>query len=194
MLARDHGGPAGFQNAGLSDARSRPHWARESLMIEIDRRDDADGRRFNDIGGVKPPAKAHFQHDEIRRGFSKDQKRRRGDRLEISHANACRGDPIQGGEKASIVEQTTRHAHALIGRDQMRRGEHMRAQAGRFGDGAQKGAGGAFAIGAGDMNHRRQRAFGMAQPLEADRDPRQIDRQAVAELQADLASRWATGP
>jgi hypothetical protein len=44
-------------------------------MIEINRCDDAQGRVSNDIGGVKPPAQANFQDQQIGRHFAETPKR-----------------------------------------------------------------------------------------------------------------------
>ena len=54
-------------------------------------------------------------------------------------------------------------ADTLVEADQMRGGVDMYAQSGRFADRAQEGACAALAVGAGDVDDRRQAFFGMAQ-------------------------------
>ena len=67
---------------------------------------------------------------------------------------------------------------ALMEMDEMGRGIDMHAFAERLGDGAGESEERAFAVGAGDMQHRRQLLLGMTECGEQALDPpeRQVDR------------------
>ena len=74
-----------------------------------------------------------------------------------------RSTSLQRGGQRVVGDQLAGDADALVEADQMRRGVDVDALARRLGDGAQEGAGAALAVGAGDVDHRRQAALGMAE-------------------------------
>ena len=73
---------------------------------------------------------------------------------------------------------------ALVEADEMRRGVDMDALAGGLEHGAHERGGRALAVGAGDVDHRRQAALGMAEVGHQRFDPveRQVD---LARMQAE---------
>ncbi len=131
-------------------------------MVERDG-GDRRGRGAGDhVGGVAATAEAHLQHAEIRRGTGEQQEGDGGDHLE--HRDRRAGVDLlyllQGFRQQRIGHEPAGEAEPLVEADQMRRGIDMHAQAGRFPHRAEEGAGAALAVGAGNMDHRRQVAFG----------------------------------
>ena len=70
-------------------------------------------------------------------------------------------------------------AKTLVDPHQIGRGEDVNAQSRRLQNRAQIGDGRTLAVGAGDMDHRRQPAFGMAEPLQQPVHPLQIEIDAL---------------
>ena len=153
-------------------------------MVDGDRRDRGQNGLGHHIGRIEPAAQPRLQQQQIGRRLGESQKgRRRGD-LEQGDQLAVIG---RFGASEAIDQQVLgdrRRAvrpgqhDALVEMDEMRRGVDMHAFAERLGDGAGEGEERAFAVGAGDMQHRRQLLLGMTERGEQALDPpeRQVDR------------------
>ena len=68
--------------------------------------------------------------------------------------------------QSKIINQPPCHPYALVKAHQMRAGIDMRSQPRRLNRAAQKGAGGAFAIGARHMENGREMMMRVAKPFE----------------------------
>ena len=140
-------------------------------------------RPLDHIGGVKPAAEPDFKQQHVGRMARKQQKRRRG--LHLKHRDgraAVLGFAlVEHIDQFSILTKLppprVAKTKALVEAHEMRRRVDVHAFAGRFEDGARKRDGRALAVGAGDVNERRQAAFGMIERREQalDSAERQID-------------------
>ncbi len=72
----------------------------------------------------------------------------------------------QGRDERVFIDQSSREADTLVEANEMRRGVDVDALARGLQHGAQEGDRGALAVGARDMDDRRQRAFGIAERIE----------------------------
>ncbi len=142
--------------------------AEERLMVDAELGDAADQRRGDDVGRVQPAAKADFDDAGIGRMFGKGKEGHRRRHLEEARPDVARNIEHAGeiGGQRIIRDQRSVQPDPLIEAHQMGGGEHMDAAPFRLQRGAQEGAGRAFAVGARDMEHRRQRAMRVAQPLQ----------------------------
>ena len=71
----------------------------------------------------------------------------------------------QRGERC-VVDQLARDPNAFVEPHQMRAGEDVDVMPRGLDRSAQEGAGRAFAVGAGDVKHRRQRLLRVTEPIE----------------------------
>ena len=137
-------------------------------MIDAQRGDAASRRAGNHIGCVKPPAKAHLDHAGVRRVPRESQKAGRRGHFEEAGGQVFAG--IQHfGEQAGqffVGNQLAGDADALVIAHQMRLGRRVDREALGFQHGAQVGAGRSFAVGAGNVEGRRQAGLRIAEPGE----------------------------
>ena len=156
-------------------------------MVQRQAGDGAGGGRRNHIGRVETAAEANLHHAEI--GRMAREQHVRGGCQHLEHRHGCAGvhpfDLAQHAGQGGVGHQFARHPEALVQPHQMRRGADVHPQPRRLAHGAQKGAGGALAVGAGDMDHRRQMQLRVAQigqqTLHA--SEAQIDELGVERLQ-----------
>ena len=131
-------------------------------MIERYPGDDAHQGTLDDISGVKPAAEADFEQHYVG-GVAREQKERRGG-LDLEHGDRrvavlClafgerRGELVIADQPAAVLLPD---AKPLVEAHQIRRCIDMHALARRFEDGARKCDGRALAVGAGDVDRRRQ--------------------------------------
>ena len=148
-------------------------------MIDGDRGDGRGERPLDHVGGVEPAAQAGLQQREIGRRLGEGLEGKRGGDLEKRDGRFAvrRFAIVDELQEARVVDQAARHADALVEAHEVRRGIDVHPPARGFGDGAQEGQHRALAVGAGDMDHRRQTALGMIQLREQPLDAaeRQID-------------------
>ena len=78
-------------------------------------------------------------------------------------------DILERGRQRLVGHQLAGDADAFVEPHQMRRGIDVHALPGRLGHRAQEGAGAALAVGAGDVDHRRQASLRMIQLRQQDR-------------------------
>ncbi len=134
-------------------------------MIERDPRHRRGVRPVEDVGRVEPAAQTDLDQSGVGRNAREGQQSQRR-----RHLERC-DRPIVGRllrlvdqrHQRIVVDQPPRQADAFVEPHQMRRGIDVAAIAGGLQKGAQKGDGRALAVGAGDMEDRRQAAFRMAQ-------------------------------
>ena len=158
-------------------------------MVHADRRQHGARDLIDHVGRIEPAAKADFEQNDIGRMLREQQEGRDGLDLEEGDRRASI-DPLafqQRGDQFVIIDQDAAadlaEPIALVDTHQPGRGENVDAQAGGFEHRAQIGDRRALAIGAGDMDHRRQLALGMVelreQPVHAlkpERDPARVQR------------------
>ena len=99
------------------------------------------------------------------RGGGRDFEKARFDAFaRVQHLRQQRGQLF-------VVDQPPGDADALVEAHQVRAGEGVHAVTGCFQRSAQECAGRAFAVGAGDVEHRRQAVLRSAEPVEKLGDP-----------------------
>ncbi len=168
-----HRAHAALENAGLLGGHAFDAVAKIIGMIERDRRDDAEQRRFDDIGGIQSPAEPDFEQQYIGRVAREQQQACRGGDFEYRDRVAGIDTLafLEGRAQFIVVDKLAaafgRKPKPLVEAHQMRRGIDMHVLARRFQHRAHEGDGGAFAIGAGNMDDRRQPALGMFEPRQA---------------------------
>ncbi len=137
-------------------------------MVDPQRGDSAGGLSVQHIGCIEAPAKADLDHAGI------------GGNAVEGEESRCRGHFEEAGRKVRaqvqhfleqigqqvVRNQFTRDANALVIADQVRLGRGMDGQPFGLQHRAQIGAGAAFAIGSGDVEHGWQGAVRIAQPRE----------------------------
>ena len=134
-------------------------------MVERHRR-DADGGRFRDhIGRVEVAAEPDFQDQRVGGMAREGEKRRRRGDLEKGDRRAGIGALafFQSRGEFFFGDQRAGKADALVEAHQMRRGIDMHAIARALQHRAQIGADRTFAVGARDMDDRRQFFLRMAE-------------------------------
>ena len=133
------------------------------------------------VGGVEPAAEAHFQQQHVGGIAREQEKRRRG--LDLKHGDRLRAvDGLALFERRSEIiigdqdaAARAADAKALVEAHEMRRSVDMHAQSRSLQDRAHERDGGALAVGAGDVDHRWQAAFGMVERIED--APHAVERQ-----------------
>ena len=152
----------------------------------------------------EPATKADLEQHHI--GFMLREQTKRGGGLDFEN-----GDGIAGVDALALLQRRAQFVIAdecatagvadpetFVEPHQKRRGQRVDAKAGSFQDRAQIRDGRTLAIGAGDMDHRRQFAFGMAEPLqqpvhavEAEVDPARMQRGQPRDQVAQWLMQWS---
>ena len=173
-LPADDAGDAALQDAGLLARRSRRGcrrgsrwWSSDTGVTTVSR-----GRSTTLVASSRPPRPTSSRHQSA--GVS--AMARKAAAVVISKkvigARAVRGLAAleQRGERV-LVDQAAGEADALVEAGEVRRGVDVDAGAAGLEAGAQRGDDRALAVGAGDVDDRRQPALGMAErgeePLDA---------------------------
>jgi hypothetical protein len=178
-LRADDGRARGLQDAGLFAGDRRDGVAEKRLMVERYRGDRGGRRTAQHVGRVEPAAEPGFEQHDIRRRAGEGEKRRRRGDLEKGDRRAAI-DPLaflQQLQQQILFDQPAGEADALVKADEMRRGVGMNAVAAGFETGAQRRDGRALAVGAGDVNRRRQLVLRIAERGQQafDAGQRQVD-------------------
>ena len=84
-----------------------------------------------------------------------------------------------------VRDNLTRNQEALVQLEQVRLGEGVHAQARRLADRAHEGDGGAFAVGAGDVDDRWEVSVRRAKRMKCCVQRRALERFAVTEFGAE---------
>ena len=155
---------APFDDPGLFTRDFGQRIAQILLMVDGYRGDNRQRRVIHHVGGVQPPTKPDLQQDIIGLHPGKGQKcRRRGNlkKRDVVRPIGLHAFIQQGGQ-SRFGNQCARQTDSFMKPCQMRRGIGMHRAAPRLKPRADHGLGAALAIGSGNMNNRRQEAFGMA--------------------------------
>ncbi len=147
---------AAAENTGLFTANAFTIVAQPIGVIE---RDAGDHRhaRIDDVGGVETPAQAHFQDHHVEPRLFEQLQRRQGAEFEIGQRRFAAAG-FNGSERAAVLrfaQLFPLNAHALGIAHQMWRTVDADAQAGGQQNSFESATGGAFAVGAGNGEHRR---------------------------------------
>ena len=157
-------------------------------MVDRDRRDDRERRVREHVGRVEPAAEAGLEQSHVGgRPREAEQGGRRGHLEEGDRLIAV--NPLafteQFGERV-LFDQRAGQADAFVEAHHMRRSVDVDAVAGGLERGAHIGDDRALAVGARDMDRRRQRPIGVAERGEQALDPveREIDQLGMEREQA----------
>ena len=174
-LALDHGQPfvglrandhrdAAFDDSRLFKGDLGQGFAQILLMVDRDGGDDRQARGHH-VGGIQTPAQTNLQQGPVRRGAGKGEEGGGGgDFKEGDRVGTVLGDTfIQQGGQGGFADQLPRQPDAFVKPGEVGRGIGVDPGARRLQPRAQHGLGRAFAIGAGDVDHRGQMLFGVAQ-------------------------------
>ena len=164
LLGADHRHVA-LDDGGLLGGNRAQRVTEKLHMVHADRRDDGRDRPVDDVGGVEPAAESGLQQHDI--GFMprKQTECRRGldlenrDRLARIDVLAMLQHPAQLGVINQPAAAALADAEAFVDPHQIGRGVDVDAQARGFEDRAQIGDSRTLAVGARDMDHRRQQAL-----------------------------------
>ena len=173
-------------------------------VIERDRRHDRGKRCIDHVGRVEPPAEPDFEQHHVG-GVACEQQEPGGGR-DLEHRDRLpRIGPLafleHGGElviRYQCALAGLAETEALVEPDEMRRGIDMHAQARRLKDRAHEGDGRTLAVGAGDMDDRRQLAFrmtdrGQEPPHAIEREVDQLGMQREEPRDDGIDGRHARG-
>ena len=171
-LTADHRRRRALHDAGLLPGDAFELVAEKARMVVTDRRD---GRQngLDHVGAVEAAAHADLDDAELGRHAREGQERERGGDVEEGDRRVAVGLLALGQQLVEhvVLDQLAGDADALVEAHEMRRGIDVDAIARGFGHGAQIGNERALAVGAGDMDQRRQflfrRSKALQQPLDA---------------------------
>ena len=157
---------AALDDGGLLAGDRGQRVAEEFRVVHADRRDDGRDRPVDHIGGVEPSAEAGFQQHDI--GLDARANRQNAAAVSISKivigspaltCSQCSSTRAQLGIVSQPAAALLADAEAFVDPHQIGRGVDVDAQARGLEDRAQIGDGRTLAVGAGDMDHRRQHAL-----------------------------------
>ena len=166
-LAADHRGGRALQDTRLLPGDALELVAQESGVVVADRRDGRESR-FDHVGAVEAAAHADLDDAKVGRHARESEiGQRRGD-VEEGDRRVAVGLLALGQHLVElvIVDQSAGNADALVEAHEMGRGVDVDAVARRLGHGAQMGDQRALAVGAGDVDQRRQLLLRGSQPLQ----------------------------
>ena len=123
---------------------------------------------IDDVGRVEPAAEPDLDDCRIGRRTGEGQEGGRRRRLEEARLDtvARLPDLLQQCRELAILDQPAGNSDALIEAHEVRACEGMDIVARRLQRGAQESAGRALAVGAGDVEHRRQGVLGPSETIE----------------------------
>ena len=191
-LNRDHSGNPGLEDAGLLARDVGERDAQLVGVIHRDRHDHVERRPRDNVGGVEPAAETDFQDDGVGRMLGEGQEG--GGRRDLEIGDRVAGidalrmlqaiDQLPLGNRACLAVGTGK-LDALVEAHEMRRGVDVHALAGGLQHGFQKGCERALAVGAGDVNHRRQAILRIAElgQQRLDTAERKVDQPRMQRLE-----------
>ena len=163
-LLGDDGGDPGLQDAGLFVSDGGDALAKPGFMVEVDGGDDAECGA-DEVGGVEPTAEANFDDGAFDLALGEDIEGHQCDGLEVrrvgfelSFVDQAFRDRMNGGKgvgKLGATDWLAADLDPLGGLDEVRGGVQAGLHAGCADSGFDQGAGGAFAVGAGDVDDGR---------------------------------------
>src|SRR5581483_7704854 len=170
-LRRHHHRTAGLDDAGLLARDRLDGRAEELLVVHRDRGDHRGERVLDDVGGVEAAAEPDLEERVVGGVIGKQDEGRRGGDLELRNRGAAIGALgfEQRIDQGILVDEMPAalgaEADAFVEGDEVRRGVDVDALPRRFEHSAQERGGRALAVGAGDVDDRRQALFGGAEPV-----------------------------
>ena len=191
--AADHDRPSGFDDAGLFRGDLFHRIAQHLAVVEADRGDRGHLGQHH-VRRVEPAAQTNLDDADVAALPLELQKRHRGHELEetrmivgVAPADFL-GDGAQlpgKGDEFGLGQQRAVHLHALAQPHEMRRSIEAGAPAGRVQNGVEHGRGGAFAVGAREVD-RGDRALRMterldeqAHPVDPEFDPADLETEKI---------------
>ena len=178
-LRTDDARDPGLENPRLLAGNFTHGRAEERPVVERNRCDGAQQWPLNHVGCVQAAAEPGLQQGHIGGGAAEGKKRRR-------RGNLKERDRPAGVDQIAFLQQRRQRllADLIASNDdsfaelnEMRRGIDVHPQALRFENRPKEGDQRTLAVGAGNMDHRRQISFGMAEIGEQPDDTieRQVD-------------------
>jgi hypothetical protein len=175
--------------AGLDDARflggdEFDAVAEIGLVVERHRHDQRDSRVGDDVGRIETAAQPHLDDRRVGRLLGKQDEGDGGEDFEDGDRLAAIGlrHPRDGFRQQRIIDELAAalgaQPVAFVPVDQMRRGVDVHPVACGFQQRSREGGGRALAVGAGDVDDRRQVELRIAEPVEQPCDA--IERKVVA--------------
>ena len=161
-LTGDHRRHAGLEDTGLFGGHLDQRVTQKFAMIEREPGNDACQRAFDHVRGVKPPTKTDLEQDNVGRVAREQQECCGGLHFEHGDRRAAvfRFAFGQRVAERGVVDEppatVPAEAKAFVETNQIRRSVDVNPLAGGFERRAHERDGGAFAVGAGYMNGRRQ--------------------------------------
>ena len=178
-LRSDHAGHPALQDAGLFARDLGQRVAQELFVIVRHGRDDRQRRARDHVGRIEPPAKPDLEQRVIRRHPRHRQQRGAGGDLEIGDVVATIGGIafVQNRAQIGFRDQLAGQPDPLVKPGQVRRGIGVAGQPRPFQPGPDHRQRRTLAVGARDMDDRRQAVLRVAQPVQQAPDPvqRQVD-------------------
>ena len=184
-------GTPGLRMPAFSTAIGAQRVAEMLHMIERDRRQHAQLRAVDHVGRIEPAAEADLEQHHVGRRAREGEEGRAVviSKKVIGAAAVGALALLEQRQQRALVDQPAGEADALVEAHEMRRGVDVDAPARGLQHGAQIGDDRALAVGAGDMDDRRQAALRMAERGEQPRDA--VERQ-VDQLRMQRGSRSST--
>ena len=167
-MGRRKAGNSGAHDAGFLARDARERVAEIIAVIERDAADQTCARLRHDIGGVQPPAEPDFKNRRIGRVAGESGEGGGGRRLEKGQGArlAELRDLGQNFGKFFLFDQASCNTDAFMERDEVGRGVNMHALACRLQHRAKVSSGRTLAVGARDMENRRQLLVRIAKPRQ----------------------------
>jgi hypothetical protein len=177
ILRADNAGNQPLDDPRLFARDARQRVAKIPLVIHRHRGDDRQRRPRDHVGGVEPPAKPHLEQRVIRPRARHGEDRSTGGDLEIGNRHAAIGSLafIQNRRQVILGNERARQPDTFVEARQMRRGIGVTGLSRRLDPCADHGQCAALAIGAGNMDHRRQPVLRIAQRVQ--QPPHAVERQ-----------------
>jgi hypothetical protein len=137
------------------------------------RRDRGHAGLRDHVGRIEPAAESGFEQQDVGRLAREAEEGGRGGDLEIGDRGPAVGRlaSLEQRGQVGFGDRAAGQADALVKAHQVRRGVDLHALAGCLQHGAQEGERRALAVGAGDVDHRRQLFLGVAEACEQALDP-----------------------
>ncbi len=171
-LRGDHRRHPRLENAGLLGRDLHDAVAEILDVIERDRSDHGRDRALDDVGRIEPAAKPDFHQQHV--GRMPGEQQQPGGRGDLEHRDRRAGvDALAFAERVRELLVGNQHAaartsepKAFVDAHEIGRGVDMHVASPRFQHRAQEGDGRALAVGAADVNDRRQTPLRVTEPLQ----------------------------
>ena len=191
--AVQHRVAAGFDDAALGGGDLFQRVAQHLRVVKADVAQHCGLRRGDHVGGVKLAAHPHLAHHHVTPAAGKPREGDGGDHLKfgglLKNAVGQRLDLLGDGAQLVIGDHLAVDLHPLVEAENIRRGIQSRPIPGLPQYGGHHGAGGAFAVGAGDVDEL-QRPLRMAHLVQQGADARKAGDAAFPADGVDIVQRF----